>query len=197
MQIENLHWQIRGTYNEACAAEGQCPFYLGRDKEGGCQYFMVIRLQEGTVGDVDVSDVTVIYCGVITYSKYEDLIKNGEEVAIYISDSVTAEQRSVLEPFVRSGMGVYLIQKVYGVRYVNIELKEEGDTFSVKMPFGEMKQKLTKGLDGTPVRLENQVVPSLLNVKLCNCPSWRYADFGRSYEFFNRCAAWADYHSKG
>jgi hypothetical protein len=60
MQIKNLHWQIRGTYNEACAVEGQCPFYLGRDKEGGCQYFMVIRLQEGTVGDVDVSGVTVI-----------------------------------------------------------------------------------------------------------------------------------------
>jgi len=65
------------------------------------------------------------------------------------------------------------------------------------MHFGEMKQKLTKGLDGTPVRLENQVVPSLFNVKLCHCPSWRYADFGRSYKFLNRCAAWANYYSKG
>ena len=36
MQIDNLHWQIRGTYNEACASEGQCPFYLGRDNEGAC-----------------------------------------------------------------------------------------------------------------------------------------------------------------
>jgi hypothetical protein len=197
MQNNNLKWQIRGTYNEACASEGQCPFYLGRDKEGGCQYFMVIRIQAGWVDDVDVSGTTVIYCGVITYSKYEELVKNGEEVAIYISDSSTPAQRKVLDPFVRSGMGVYLIQKAYGVKYVQIDAVEEGDTFSAKMPFGEMQQKLTKGLDGTPVRLENQVVPPLSNVKLCHSPFWRYSDYGRSYEFFNRCAAWADYHSKG
>ena len=27
-------WQVKGTYNEACAAEGHCPYYFGRDKEG-------------------------------------------------------------------------------------------------------------------------------------------------------------------
>ncbi len=46
-------WFIKGIYNEACAAEGQCPFYFGRDKEGGCMYFMVIRILEGKVNGVD------------------------------------------------------------------------------------------------------------------------------------------------
>lgn len=190
-------WYVKGVYNEACAAEGHCPFYFGRDKEGGCRYFMVLRIQEGEVNGVELSGITVMYCGVITYSKYEELFRNGEQVGIYISDSATPEQREVLEPFVRSGMGTILIQKAFGIRYVKIDIYEEGDTFHARMPFGEMKQQLTKGLDGTPVRIENQLVPSLTNVKVCHSPFWRYADYGRSFDYTNRCATWADFTAEG
>ena len=190
-------WHIKGIYNESCAAEGQCPFYFGRDKEGGCKYFMVVRIQKGKVNDVNLSGVTVIYCGMITYSKYEDLLKNGEEVGIFISDNATPEQRKVLDPFVSNGMGIYLIQKVFGIKYVNIDIKEEADKFHVEMPFGEMKMQLTKGPDGTPVRIENHVYPSLTNVKVCHSPFWRYSDYGRSFDYTNRCATWADLMSEG
>jgi hypothetical protein len=190
-------WFIKGIYNEACAAEGQCPFYFGRDKEGGCMYFMVIRILEGEVNGVDLSGVTVIYNGMITYSKYEDLVQNGEEVAIYISDTATPDQREVLDPFVSNGMGIYLIQKVFGIKYVKITIKEDDGSFHVKMPFGEMKTQLTKGQDGTPVRIENHVYPVLTNLRVCNSPFWRYADYGRSFDYTNRCATWADLVSQG
>jgi hypothetical protein len=195
--MQKSDWRVKGIYNEACAAEGHCPFYFGRDKEGGCRYFMVLRIQEGKVNEVDLSGITVMYCGVITYSKYEELLRNGEEVGIYISDNATPRQREVLEPFVRSGMGTILIQKFFGIRYVKIDIQDEGDTFHAKMPFGEMKQQLTKGLDGTPVRIENQLVPSLTNVKVCHSPFWRYADYGRSFDYTNRCATRADFTTEG
>ena len=73
-------WHVKGVYNEACAAEGHCPFYFERDKEGGCSYFMVLRIQEGKVNDVDLSGITVMYLGVIAYSKYKELLRNGEDV---------------------------------------------------------------------------------------------------------------------
>ena len=195
--MQDSGWRVKGMYNEACAAEGHCPFYFGRDKEGGCQYFMVLRIQEGTANDIDLSGITVIYCGVITYSTYEDLLRHGEEVGIYISDHATQQQREVLEPLVRSGMGTILLQRIFGIRYVKIDIQDKGDTFHVKMPFGEMKQMLTKGLDGTPVRLENQLVPSLTNVKVCHSPFWRYADHGRSFDYTNRCATRADFTAQG
>ncbi len=190
-------WYVRGVYNEACAAEGHCPFYFGRDKEGGCSYFMVLRIQEGKVNDVDLSGITVMYLGTITYSKYEELLRNGEEVGIYISDNATPVQREVLEPLVRSGMDTILIKKMHGIKYVKMDIKEEGDTIHFRMPYGEMKQQLTKGLDGTPVRIENQLVPSLRNVKVCHSPFWRFTDYGRSYDHKNRCATWADFIIEG
>jgi len=197
VEVQKKGWRVKGIYNEACAAEGHCPFYFGRDKEGGCRYFMVLRIQEGKVNEVDLSGITVVYCGVITYSKYEDLLRSGEEVGIYISDNATPPQREALEPFVRSGMGTILIQRLFGIRYVKIDIQDEGGTFHVKMPFGEMKQQQTKGLDGSPVRLENQLVPSLTNVKICHSPFWRYADYGRSFDYTNRCATRADFTAEG
>jgi len=190
-------WFVKGVYNEACAAEGHCPFYFGRDKEGGCKYFMGLRIQEGKVNDVDLSGITVMYLGVITYSKYEELLRNGEEVGIYISDNATLEQRKVLDLFVSTGMGTILIKKIFGIKYVKMDIREEGDAIHFKMPFGEMKQQLTKGLDGTPVRIENQLVPSLTNVKACHSPFWGFADYGRSFDYKNRCATWADFMSTG
>ena len=53
-------WEIKGIYNEACASEGHCPYYFGRDKEGGCRYFMVFRITEGKVDDVDLAGITAI-----------------------------------------------------------------------------------------------------------------------------------------
>ncbi len=36
-------WQVKGTYNEACAAEGHHPYYFGRDVEGGCMDEIRVR----------------------------------------------------------------------------------------------------------------------------------------------------------
>jgi hypothetical protein len=195
--MNKLRWSVKGIFNEACAAEGHCPFYFGRDKSGGCQYFMVLGIQEGKVNDVDLSGITVIYCGLITYSKYEDFLNNGEEVGIYINNIAIPEQREVLEPFTKQGMGTILIQKAYGIKYVKMNIEIEENSFYIKMPFGEMKQILTKGLDGSPVRIENQLTPTLANVKACHSPFWRYSDYGRSFEYTNRCATWADFRSEG
>ena len=82
-------WQVKGTYNEACAAEGHCPYYFGRDVEGGCRYFMVFRIKEGKVNDVDLSGLTVIYNGDILYHKFADFMEKGSEGGVYISDSAT------------------------------------------------------------------------------------------------------------
>ncbi|MCL5736166.1 MAG: DUF1326 domain-containing protein [Actinobacteria bacterium] len=51
---------MSGTYNEACASEGHCPYYFGRDKEGGCRYFMVFRITEGTADGVDLSGIAAV-----------------------------------------------------------------------------------------------------------------------------------------
>ncbi len=190
-------WQVKGTYNEACAAEGHCPYYFGRDVEGGCRYYMVFRIKEGKVNDVDLSGITAIYNGDILYPKFEDFMKNGSEGGIYVSDNATEEQRKVLDTLVTTNVGALLMKKILGVKYVKIDTEETNGELHVKMPFGEMKQHLMKGLDGGPIRLENVPMPFLKNLKHCHTSFWTYKDHGKNFEYKNRCGTWADFAFAG
>ncbi len=191
-------WQIKGTYNEACASEGPCPYYFGRDKVGGCRYFMVFRIQEGKVNDVDLSGITTMYMGDIPHPSFEELMNLGSEGAIYISDNATPNQREILDTLAVESLGGVLMKKVYGVKYVKMDIKEENGTVHFKMPFGEMNQYLSKGGDGsTPVRLENQVLPMLTDVKTCHTPVWSFKDHGRHFDYKDVCGVWADFAFAG
>ena len=191
-------WSIKGVYNEACASEGACPYYFGRGVEAGCRYFMVFRIQEGKVNDVNLSGITVIYMGDIPHPSFQELLNLGSEGGIYISDNATPEQREVLDTLVVQSIGGFLMKKVFGVKYVKMDIKEENGAVHFKMPYGEMKQYLSKGADGVnPVRLENQVLPMLSNVKACHSPFWRFEDHDRHFDYKDRCGVWADFVFEG
>lgn len=186
-------WEIKGVYNEACASEGHCPYYFGRDKEGGCRYFMVFRIMEGIVNSVDLSGVAAVYVGDLPHATFAEVHEKGSEGAIYISDNTTPEQRGILDILTVNALGGVLMKKVLGTKYVKIDIKETEDTVHVKMPSGEIKMHLTKSNDGKPVRIENSTLPFLKNVKAAHTPFWNWADYNRHYDYKNRCGTWADY----
>ena len=190
-------WQVKGIYNESCASEGACPYYFGRGRTDGCRYFMVFRLQDGKVNGVDLSGITIIYVGDIPHPTFEELVALGSEGGIYISDNATPKQREVLDALAVNSIGAALMKKVFDVKYVKIDVDDDGHSVHFKMPFGEMQQHLSKGADGTPVRLENQSLPFLSNVKTGHTPFWRYADLNRHFEYRDRCGVWADFAFAG
>jgi len=186
-------WLLKGVYNEACAAEGYCPYYFGRDRIGGCRYFMAFRIQQGSVNDVDLSGITILYMGDIPHPSFKELLERGSEGGIYISDNATTDQREILDVLARNAIGGVLMKKVFGIKYVNVEIQEDGKTAHFKMPFGEMEQTLCTGPDGGPIRLENQTLPFLSNVKACHSAFWNFADYGRHFDYKDRCGTWADF----
>jgi Protein of unknown function (DUF1326) len=186
-------WEVKGVYNETCASEGQCPYYFGRDKEGGCRYFMVFRITEGSVNGVDLSGITSIYLGDLPHSTYAEVEEKGSEGAIYISDTATPEQRAILDTLAVESLGGVLMKRVFGVRYVKIDVVEGDGTLHFKMPAGEMKMQLTKGRDGGPVRLENCTLPFLSNVKAGHTSFWYWADYDRHFAYKDRNGTWADF----
>ena len=190
-------WTVKGTYNEACAAEGHCPYYFGRDVEGGCRYFMVFRIEDGKVNDVDLSGITVIYNGDILHPKFADFMEHGSEGGVYVSDNATEEQRKVLDTLATTNMGALFMKKIFEVKYVKMDIEEKDDTFNVKMPFGEMNQWQMKGLDGGPIRIENAPLPFLQNLKHCHTPQWNYNDHGMNFEYKDCCGTWADFVFQG
>lgn len=197
MQELNTGWTVTGTYNETCASEGHCPLYFGRGVDGGCRYYMVFRLEEGTVNGVDLSGITVVYNGDILHSTFSDFLEQGSEAGIYVSDNATDAQREVLDTLVLKSIGGLLVGKNFGVKYVPIEVSETDDSVSFKTPFGEMSQSLTKGFDGSPVRIENSALPFLKNLKHCHTTHWTYNDHGKDFDYNDRCGSWADFAFSG
>lgn len=190
-------WTLTGTYNEACAAEGHCPLYFGRGVDGGCRYYMVFRIEDGTVNGVDLSGITVVYNGNIPYSTFAEFMEHGSEAGIYVSDNATKEQRKVLDTLAPTSIGGLLVGKSLGVEYVPIEVSSTDDSVSFKTPFGEMTQHLTRGHDGGPVRIENSALPFLTNLKHCHTTNWTYNDHGRDFNYKDRCGSWADFAFSG
>jgi hypothetical protein len=186
-------WEIKGVYHETCASEGHCPYYFGRDKEGGCRYFMVFRITEGKVDDVDLGGIDTVYIGDLPFPTYAEVKERGSEGAVYISDTATPEQRAVLDTLAVQALGGALMKRFLGVHYVEMDVEESEGTVHVKMPTGEMRLALTKGHDGDPVRLENSTLPFISNVKAAHASYWNWSDHGRHYEYKDRCGTWADF----
>jgi hypothetical protein len=193
MSLSTSDWEIKGIYNEACASEGHCPYYFGRDKEGGCRYFMVFRMEEGKVGGVDLAGITAIYLGDLPHSTYAEVMREGSEGAIYISDNAGAKQREILNTLAVKALGGVLMKRVLGINYVDIDVTEGEGWVHFKMPSGEMKMELTKSRGGNPVLLENVTLPFLSNVRAGHASFWNWSDYSRHFEYRNRCGTWADF----
>jgi hypothetical protein len=188
-------WKIEGIFNDACASEGVCPYYLGRDVQNGCRYFWVFRIRKGGVNGIDLAHTTIMYIGdTVAHASFQKLIQNGSEGEIYICDTATREQRGVLNVLAVRSLGGILMRKVSRTEYVKMDIREEGRSIHFKMPYGEMKQSLTTGGDGnTAVRVENQVLPMLTDVKTCHTHFWKYQGQKRQIDYCDRSGVWADF----
>lgn len=197
---ERINWSTKGVWYEACASEGHCSFYFGRDREEPCKSFQLFQFDEGKIGDVDISGVLAINVVDLYSNKAMDVMTKGGEGGVYISEKTTEEQRRYLEPYFTNNIpGSILLRKVLGIKYVDINLEQEGNTFHITMPYGEMKLSYTQGLDGkNPQRLENSLFGMFLSdLKICNTHFWKYSDFGKTWEFVNRSGVIADFDLKG
>ena len=200
MSSERIKWNMKGVWYEACASEGHCSYYFGRDREIPCKSFQLFQCEEGKIGEVDISGVLAINVVDLYSNKAADLLTKGGEGGVYISDKTTEEQRKYLEPFfVKNISGNSLLKKTLGVKYVDIELNREENEFHVTMPYGEMKLSYTPGLDGkNPQRLENSPFGIFFSdLKICNTQFWKYNDFGRNWDFKNRSGVIASFDLKG
>ena len=112
---------MKGVWYEACASEGHCSFYFGRDRDEPCKSFQLFKIEEGKIGDVDISGVMAINVIDLYSNKAAELLAKGGEGGLYISDTTTDDQRKYLEPFFSNNvMGGILLRKILGTRYVDI-----------------------------------------------------------------------------
>jgi hypothetical protein len=192
MSKERISWSTKGVWYEACAAEGLCSFYFGRDREKPCKSFQLFQFDEGQIGEVDISGIMAINVIDLFSNKVSDLLIKGGEGGLYISNKTSEEQRKYLESY-------FTLKNILGIKYVDIKMEQEENTFHISMPYGEMKLSYTPGLDGkNPQKLVNSPYEIYLSdIKICNTHFWRYNDFGKNWEFMNRSGVIASFDGKG
>jgi hypothetical protein len=197
---EIIDWNIKGVWYEACASEGHCSMYFGRDLESPCKSFQLFQFTDGKIHDVDISGVLVIIVVDLFSPEAADILLKGGEGGIYISSSATEHQMKYLEAFfVNNVPSMILVRKSLGVKYVDINLSQEENTYHITMPYGEMKLSLTLGGDGkNPQHLENSLFNMFISdIKICNTHFWKYNDFGKNWEFVNRSGTIANFDLDG
>jgi len=183
-----MSWKIKGVVYETCAAEGHCPLWFGRDTTTPCTSFMVLKIDEGKIGNVSIDGMIVAFLADLKSNKFEDTAVLGGEGGIYISDTATDEQRNAMEPFfVDNVPGMFLVKDVKALKFVNMDLKIDGTAIRFTMPAGDFEMSFTTGADGNPIRLENTMYSPLLpEINVCDTKHWRYDDLDKKFDFSKR-----------
>jgi hypothetical protein len=194
-----MSWRIKGVVYEACAAEGHCPLWLGRDTSSPCTSFMVLQIDEGHIDGVAIDGTIVVFLADLSSNKFGEVMAMGGEGGIYISDGASDAQRKVLEPFLSNNVpGTFLVRNVLAVKYAKMDLKKEGKMIHFTMPFGGLKMSLTTGADGNPVRLENTFMSAILpELNVCDTHHWDFHDLGKDFDFSGRSGIMFPYEREG
>ena len=194
-------WILKGVFYECCRTNGHCPIWLGRDLHIPCVNLGTFEVTEGQIQGVDMKGIIfTLHCDGIgpKVADWAPGRPGAKEMAVYVSDIATEEQKKILEPFLTTHLWADRSQKCLGVKFVKIEIKEENGTYHITNPYCEQHMALTVGGDKqTPIRMENPRNPALSNVKFCNTQGWRYRDFGKNLEFHQTSGAIADFELSG
>ncbi|MBN1653062.1 MAG: DUF1326 domain-containing protein [Deltaproteobacteria bacterium] len=194
-------WVIKGTYYECCRANGNCPLTFGRDMvDGPCVNLATYQVTEGQIEGVDIKGAVYTIHADGIGPKFVDLFPGNKgiaEIAIYIDEKATSEQKKILEPFLSTRLTAVLSRKVLGVKFVNIKIEQESGKCVISNPYCKQTMTMTVGQDGkNPIVIENSITRFLKEVKVYN-GEWSYADYGKNLRFHQTSGIVADFTFSG
>ena len=93
---------LRGTLLEACTCNILCPCWVGEDPDGGtCDSILAYHFERGTIGDVDVSGLTLVAAAHIPGN-----ILNGNFRTVHlVDDRASHEQLAALSDVFQGRLG--------------------------------------------------------------------------------------------
>ncbi|OGO52513.1 MAG: hypothetical protein A2148_08425 [Chloroflexi bacterium RBG_16_68_14] len=136
-------WNISGEYFENCNCDVVCPcevspagFLGARPDQGYCDVFMVFHVNEGSYGDVALTDLNLIVA-----AHAPGVMSEGNWTAgIYIDERASPPQQEALGAIFSGAVGgpmsaiAPLIGQMLGVKAVPISYKNEGRKRSATIP---------------------------------------------------------------
>jgi hypothetical protein len=196
-------YSLHGTLIEACSCNVNCPCWIGEDPDlGECFAIVAYGIDQGTVGDIDVSGLNLV---LICHIPGNVLNGNWKVVAL-MDERGTQEQRdALLEAFTGKLGGPLgdlweaLIGEVKGVELLPIRHQVDGGDGRLKVTdVVETEMTPYRGPDGSLTTLQNSVFSTVPG-----SPAWiakatvnrvDLPQYGMSWEYAGRNAIQSEWH---
>jgi len=193
------HWQVRGTYFEACNCRVVCPCnFLGAPTEGECKVVVAWHVDEGRFGATDLSGLNVALFAYAPGHMMEEKWK----VALYTDDRADSAQAEALATIFSGQGGGHLaalgplIGEVLGVSAAPIDYEAQGVRRRVRVgTVAEAEIEGITGQGGKPVEVHNVPFTVVPDVPLSSSRSvrCRYDDHGFSVDISDRNAYYSPF----
>lgn len=156
---------LRGTLLEACDCNVLCPCWIGEDPDNGtCDTFLAYHFEHGSIGEVDVSGLTLIAAAHIP----GNILKGDFRTVHLVDDRATHEQVVALSDAFEGRLGgpladlANLIGEYLGIYPATIDyhLHEGQGSISVA---GKLRSVMApyKGPDGQTTTLHNSIFSTI------------------------------------
>jgi len=202
-------WFLKGLFFECCAQSGHCALWFGRDlnTKKGCESVSVFKIEEGYINNVDVGGLVLFYLRVGLGPKVSEVVKGLEKGSAYVSESATGDQRKVVAPFASRHIGLEMLKKELGVKFVRIEIEEKQHNYRITMPHGQVQMEKTVGGDGkNPIMMLNNKLEGVRedprmafinNFTFYTTVLWNYKDYDLDLKYKNVSGCVGDFIIKG
>jgi hypothetical protein len=193
---------LDGTLLEACSCEGPCPCWVGDDPDGGrCDSFNAYHIDRGQVGDVDVSNLSLVEVCQIP----GNVLAGNWRAVFYLDDRATPEQREAILNVFSGKLGgpladvAGLISERVAVHLVPIEHRVEGGKGTLRV--GEVVEaKMTPYMDanGRPTTIHDTVFSTIPGSPAYLAKASHHQvnipEYGMVWEFSGRNAIQGNFH---
>jgi hypothetical protein len=199
--MADQEWTLKGIYYEVCRSNGHCPLNFGRDMVGGpCVNLATYQVTEGQIKGVDMKGALFMIHADGIGPRFVDLFpgqKGIAEIAVYIDENATDEQKKALEEFLSTHLQGALARKILGFKSVKIDIEKEGNNYVISNPYFKQTMIMAIGGDGeNPIVIANPISRYLKDIKVYN-GEWTYTDYGKKLEFHQASALVADFSFRG
>jgi hypothetical protein len=93
MRVANKTYVLEGTLLEACSCRAPCPCWIGGEPDdSACNTVIAYRIERGSIGGINVSDLSLVQVGVIPGTA----LTGNWRMVVYVDDRAGPEQRGAL-----------------------------------------------------------------------------------------------------
>jgi len=147
------NWALKADYTESCSCNPTCPCLFGSPSTlGYCEGNNLIQIKKGHYGGIKLDGISVV----TSFSL-------GKWLKIYVSEKSTDEQVNAVLELLKLDETFGMIyaggSKVLSVEKAPVAIERTSTKVRFSVPNATVEIKMMKGLNGTPIKIQNLPVP--------------------------------------